>query len=225
MDETPHPNMLGMSRMGRPLTCVRLGDGADRTLVLGGFHGDEPHSTAVVRRLKDHLIAYPQPLDGRAVVLLAAVNPDGLARRQRKNAAGVDLNRNFPAGNWRPSHHRGRYYGGPDPASEPETAALMALVESFMPDRIVTVHAIGGGRECNNYDGPGRELAAAMSRHNAYPVRCTIGYPTPGSFGCWAGGDRRIPTVTLELPARTPAGRCWQQNRSALLAAVRFGTC
>jgi protein MpaA len=214
--------VLGASRKGRPLTCIRFGGGADRILILGGFHGDEPQSAAVVSRLANLLAARPSLLKEREVILLAEVNPDGLARRHRKNAAGVDLNRNFPASNWRPSHHRGRYHGGPAPASEPETAAVVALVEDFRPHRIITVHAISRGRECNNYDGPGDGLADAMSRCNGYPVRSTIGYPTPGSFGAWAGVDRGIPTVTLELPARAPANRGWHENRGALLAAIRF---
>ena len=32
-----------------------------------------------------------------------------------------------------------------------------------------------------------------------YPVEKSIGYPTPGSFGTWAGIERKIPTITLEL--------------------------
>jgi protein MpaA len=32
-----------------------------------------------------------------------------------------------------------------------------------------------------------------------YPIEENIGYPTPGSFGTWAGIERNIPTITLEL--------------------------
>ena len=32
-----------------------------------------------------------------------------------------------------------------------------------------------------------------------YPVEENIGYPTPGSFGTWAGIEKEIPTITLEL--------------------------
>ena len=32
-----------------------------------------------------------------------------------------------------------------------------------------------------------------------YPVEGDIGYPTPGSFGTWAGIEKNIPTITLEL--------------------------
>ena len=60
-----------------------------------------------------------------------------------------------------------------------------------------------------------------MSHFNQYPVRGNIGYDTPGSFGTWAGIDRQIPTVTLELPHDQSGESAWLANREALLAAIR----
>jgi hypothetical protein len=50
-----------------------------------------------------------------------------------------------------------------------------------------------------------------------------MGYPTPGSLGTWAGVDRQIPIVTLELPARQRGEDGWKANREALLAAIHRG--
>jgi protein MpaA len=111
-------------------------------------------------------------------------------------------------------------YGGPTPASEPETRAVISVVKEFQPTRIVTIHSISGHRQCNNYDGPGRALARKMSHINGYPVSDAIGYPTPGSFGHWAGVELGIATITLELPSHHSAKRCWEDNRLAL----RFAT-
>ena len=58
------------------------------------------------------------------------------------------------------------------------------------------------------------------SRFNEYPAQASIGYPTPGSFGSWAGVDRRIPTITLELPKGQSGAQGWQGNRAALLAII-----
>lgn len=114
-------------------------------------------------------------------------------------------------------------FGGRRPASEPETRAVIRAVEEFRPAWIITIHSISGGRECNNYDGPGRMLARRMSRGNGYPVTATIGYPTPGSFGAWAGAEQGIATITLELPSRDSPRRCWEMNRSALLKVIVQG--
>ena len=108
-------------------------------------------------------------------------------------------------------------FGGDEPASEPETISVMGAVERYQPSRIIAIHSIGGHRHCNNYDGPGRAVATAMGRANGYPVMASIGYPTPGSLGTWAGRERRIATITLELPSHHSTRRCWEDNRQALL--------
>lgn len=152
----------------------------------------------------------------RAVVILPVVNPDGLARRTRRNARGVDLNRNFPTKDWAPGNARRRNYGGPKPLSEPESRALHRLILRLRPQWIIAVHTINRGRYCNNYDGPGEGLARAFAACNGYPVTASIGYPTPGSFGTWAGRERGIPVLTLELPSHHSRQRCWSDNEAAL---------
>ncbi|MCH7494151.1 DUF2817 domain-containing protein, partial [bacterium] len=142
----------------------------------------------------------PELAERRHVVIVPGVNPDGLHAGRRTNDHGVDLNRNFPAASWSARVTSAAYHPGPAPASEPETQALISLVNTLRPEKIISIHSILRGRQCNNYDGPGAFLAAALAAHNGYPVNASIGYPTPGSFGSWAGVDRQIPTVTLELP-------------------------
>jgi protein MpaA len=94
-------------------------------------------------------------------------------------------------------------------------------VESLHPARIISIHSISGGRQCNNWDGPAEDLARRMAARNGYPAKATIGYPTPGSMGTWAGIDHRIPMITLELPVGLSEGDCWRDNQQALLEAIR----
>jgi len=214
---------VGRSVEGRAIEGHYFPSPARHTvLVLGGFHGDEPKSVFVARRFIDLLCAHRKAADGARWIVVPLVNPDGYAKRKRRNALQVDINRNFPTRNWTCTLPRSRMYGGPSHASEPETRAVMAVVKRFRPKRIVTIHSIGDDRHCNNYDGPGRALAIAMRRHNRYPVTASIGYPTPGSFGAWAGVERNIATVTLELPSRHSPKRCWEENFQALLSAARW---
>jgi protein MpaA len=205
---------------GRPLFVDVFGAGPPTTLVIGGIHGDEPSGIEIARRLAEFLEQNPQAARGRAVAVLVAANPDGAARHTRANANGADLNRNFPAHNWRAGTNARAGYGGPAPASEPETQALIRAIEILRPDRIFSLHSTAGGRPCNNYDGPAAGLARLMAERNGYPVLASIGHPTPGSLGNWAGVDRGLPVITLELPEGRPLAECWQQNRQALLEAI-----
>ncbi len=211
---------LGVSVLGIPIVGHFFGTTGPKTLILGAIHGDEPTSAAVARTLIEHLTNQSEMSADRRVVVVPVLNPDGLARQTRTNARQVDLNRNFPAKNFAIAK-KGRYFGGDEPASEPETQLLLRLIEDWRPDRIITIHSIERGKHGNNFDGPAEQLAQTMSQHNGYAILPNIGYPTPGSFGSWAGGDRKIPTITLELPNDATGDKCWQQNRDALLAAIR----
>lgn len=205
---------IGRSVEGRPIEMVRFGDGASPVLVMAAIHGDEPTSKFVADRLIERLTS-----DGTAnVLVIPCANPDGLEADRRTNANGVDLNRNFPATNWKRTHP-GRSFGGTATVSEPETAALLDVFTSLTPRLIISIHSMDN--PCDNYDGPGEAIAQLMSRHNHYPVRDNIGYPTPGSLGSWAGIDRQIPIITLELPRHQSGEEAWKSNCDAILATLR----
>ncbi len=210
--------ILGTSVEGRSIELFRRGSPRHSTvLVFGGFHGDEPKGVHVARKLIDLLRNEPGAGGRTRWIVVPVVNPDGYARRKRRNANRVDINRNFPTKNWQPTPIRSRMYGGDRPGSEPETQTAIAVIRRYRPSMIITIHSINEHRHCNNYDGPARSLAMKMSRRNGYPVRSSIGYSTPGSFGTWAGEERRIPTITLELPSHHSPKRCWEENLAALL--------
>jgi protein MpaA len=188
----------GRSRAGRPIPVgtfgPQAGEGASETLVVvAGVHGDEPSSVAAAVELIGWLRAHPP---ARSLRVMPVMNPDGIAAGTKNNGADVDLNRNFPARNFR-LEHPPRYFPGPAPASEPETRALIDLLEAQPIDGVVAVHAPFA---CVNHDGPAAEWAAAIAASCGWPAREDIGYPTPGSLGSWLGRDRGLPVVTLELP-------------------------
>lgn len=155
------------------------------------------------------------------VLVIRNLNPDGTEADSRTNSRGVDLNRNFPAANWKAKASQARMNPGPEPLSEPESRIGHDLVREFRPDRFLVMHATSG-KAMNNYDGPGIDLARRLSQLNRYQVSETIGYPTPGSFGSWAGHDLQIPGITLELPRGIAAQDAWEQNKLALRQMLIF---
>jgi protein MpaA len=216
----PREVFLGRSMQDRPITMHRFGTRGPSLLIFGGIHGSEPTSTALAQRFLDHLRDHPELYADRQIAVLPAANPDGLLVGSRTNANGVDCNRNFPTANWRP-HRRDARRHGPTPGSEPETRAILRAIEMTQPVRILSIHSTGSFPKCNNFDGPAEALAAAMAERNGYPVTPDLGYATPGSFGTWAGDERKIPTITLELDRDEDAATAWRDNREALIAFVR----
>ena len=157
-------------------------------LVIGVFHGDEPQGDPLIRK-------YLKINPDTKLLMIPCLNESGMKAGKRTNANGVDLNRNFPTKNWG-EVQMNAFYGGTSPASEEETRFVIDTVEKYKPKVILTLHA---PYRVVNYDGPGEEIANKIAAIIGYPVEPSIGYPTPGSFGTWAGVERNIPIITLEL--------------------------
>ena len=179
---------LGRSVNGTAIEAFTFGTLDHPMIVMAAIHGDEIASAYIAKKLIDVLNAEPARVRRGGVVVIPVANPDGLAIKSRLNANKVDCNRNFPAKNFKASMRAG-FRSGKSAASEPETRAIIAAIDQFKPAALISIHAITGGRECNNFDGPGEPLAKLLAQHNGYRVTPTIGYPTPGSLGSYAGND------------------------------------
>ncbi|WP_432477265.1 M14 family zinc carboxypeptidase [Nocardioides sp. GXQ0305] len=124
---------LGESVRGRPIMAYRLGERDEKTVVLfSTMHGDEPRTRRILVSLREG-----RPIRGVNLWVVPTYNPDGLARGTRKNARGVDLNRNFP---YRWADLDGAYESGPRPRSEPETRAVIRFLKDVEPHRIISFH-------------------------------------------------------------------------------------
>ena len=181
-------------------------------ILFGAIHGDEPLGVYCLEQLALELLARPP---GRDTWLIPALNLDGLAGGSKNNANDVDLNRNFASANWTAEHQPG-YFPGASAESEPETRALVELIERTGATRLIALHS---PYRTVNWDGAGEVLAEEMAERNGYGASADIGYPTPGSFGSKYGDDLAREVITLEIPMLEP-DEAWAQNRSALLYCV-----
>jgi protein MpaA len=207
---------LGKTVRGRDITAMIYGTGKKRVLVFGGIHGDEPHTTVLARSLAVHI--NPETLPANlTLIIVADVNPDGLMSATRVNANGVDINRNFPSKTWTSEYTEVRRFPGAKPSSEPETRAVLSLLEKYPPHVVVTLHAAMG---CVNWDGPGGQLAQVLATVNSYPLCASLGYETPGSLGLFMGIDHQVPTVTIELRAKG-ATALVEENLPGLLSLLK----
>jgi murein peptide amidase A len=208
--------VIGTSVEGRPIVARRDGDpAATRVLVvLGQMHGDERAGLRVVSRVRSMRVP-----DGTQVWTIATMNPDGLARGTRGNARGVDLNRNWPRG-WRPTATSSLYEPGRAPASEPETAAVLAFLRQVRPDVVVSFHQAFNAVDVS-LEKTG-DFARRLARWiGLRTVRVPCRGPCAGTMTSWV--NARLPgmAITVELPARVGPGLTARSARAAVrLASV-----
>ena len=126
--------VIGHTVKDRPIRAWRVGnpDSPRKVVVLAAVHGDETAPRQIVRSIRDS-----GPVSGVDLWLIPTANPDGVARGTRKNAHGVDLNRNYPR-EW--TELDGEIESGPGPASEPETRAVMRFLRRIDPRFVVSFH-------------------------------------------------------------------------------------
>lgn len=202
----------GTSHEGRAIRRFELGDAdaAQVSLVLGGLHAMEWIGVETALAVAEDFSR--RSPGGERLVLLPLLNPDGYAKAERelragkrrftrRNARGVDLNRNFPT-HWSRWHPRARllpFLGGPGPtpASEIETKVVLSTLarergrERGRTKRAVSLHSFGkkillpfGGRwqpppNLGHLRGLANEVNAGLD--HGYEVRLTSRW-LPGAF-------------------------------------------
>jgi beta-N-acetylhexosaminidase len=203
--------LFGHSAEHRPLTATRVGAGPAKVLVVGSIHGNETAGQAVVARLRRM-----RPPAGVELWLVDSVNPDGVRRRTRQNAHGVDLNRNF-ARRWRGG---GRpfdtYYAGRRALSEPESQAVRRLVRTVRPDVTVWYHQ--HLRMVDVTRGSDAALVRAYARRVGLPARTLPYYrgtATSWQNSAFAGTS----SFVVELPAGRLPARSVRRHAAAAMAA------
>jgi hypothetical protein len=90
---------VGSSLEGRSINMLTIGSGPYRVLLWSQMHGDEPTATAALfdvfeyfqRHRNDPVVQ--RMLSSLTLYVIPMLNPDGAERFQRRNAQGIDVNR------------------------------------------------------------------------------------------------------------------------------------
>jgi hypothetical protein len=131
---------VGRSAEGRPLRLLSFGSGSTAVLLWSQMHGDESTASMALADLVQLLASHPDHAlvrtlqEDLTIHLLPVMNPDGAARFQRRNAQGVDLNRDARA------------------LATPEGQALKALQERFEPEFGFNLHDQAVGTRVGDSD-------------------------------------------------------------------------
>lgn len=229
-------------------------------LMIGGIHARELAPVEILMKLMDLLTAgygkdprITQILDNSTVVFMPMVNVDGRVMVeegeawQRKNAAGVDLNRNFD-NHWNfqglnvpSSWLRGvtdpgsQIYSGPRPASEPETQVVQAMFHRLKPALAVDMHAhgdmmlwpLGYSYDDNAHTPVFQELFNRTFKNIGFKggTSAQILYPTTATTRDYAYEQHKAISMTLEIgddfrPSYGEVEQMWGRMQPHLLTLL-----
>jgi hypothetical protein len=184
-------HVLGKTVKGRKIVAYHLGEpGKKKVVLISLMHGNEPAPRRILTNLLDGARVH-----GINLWVVPIYNPDGFARHTRKNAHGVDLNRNYPY-KWAPLN--GGYESGPKPASEPETRAMMRFLSKVRPAYILSFH-----QPLHAVDVTARpKFSKRVARALDLPMsRLTCGSTCHGTMTMWFNHKFRGFALTVEYSA------------------------
>ncbi|APJ04969.1 M14 family zinc carboxypeptidase [Silvanigrella aquatica] len=243
-----------VSELGRPLIYWEFkGQYLDEeqkknvTIVLGGVHPDELTPIHLAFKFAETLQNNPELYNNAHVIVAPLVNPDGFFSNppKRTNANGVDLNRNFPTATWNKYAYQvwvrskvkdKRKFPGNFANSEQGTRFQGDLIAKYHPDKVISIHAPLAFLDLD-YEIPklltlgklteqqkkARSLAELLSRSAGnYRIKDIGIYP--GSLGNYAGNERIIPTITLEMNSSNPrfVRKFWNEFSPGLFKAIKY---
>lgn len=206
--------IIGKSVRGRPIRAWHIGNrkAKRKVVVLAAMHGDELAPRRILRSLRER-----RHIRRVNLWFVPTVNPDGARRHRRKNAHGVDLNRNYPV-RWK--NLDGRYESGPRPRSERETRVLMRFLRRVNPRYVVSFHQPLHGADISTPKS--RKLARRLARHMHLPKkRFTCSGGCHGTMTQWFNKRRRGAAVTVELGPSPSKRYLTRVAPRGLLRAVR----
>lgn len=220
---------IGSSVRGRTITAYRFGNGPSLIVYMGAMHGSEANSKQTMDEWFRELNNNPDRIPAhRSIVVIPSVNPDGVAAGTRVNANGVDINRNFPAFDWKsnvtmPGSSQVTSAGGPAPLSESESRAVASFIQQQQPRLVMSFHSKAAVVEANEA-GDSVSIArsyASYARYRAVPKSQStpiFQYDTTGAMEDWMRDRLGKPAIVVELATNTSSE--FARNRSALWYTV-----
>jgi murein peptide amidase A len=189
--------VIGRSVKGRDINAWHLDNSSGRgptVVLIATMHGNEGAPRGILDSLRRG-----GAVRGVDLWLVPVYNPDGLAAHHRRNAHGVDLNRNYPY-HW--ADLDGNYESGPRPGSEPETRAMMRFLSDVRPDFVLSFHQPLYGVDTDNKRPGFSRRVAHMLKLPATTLDC--GGVCHGTMTGWFNHNFKGFALTVEYGAHPP---------------------
>lgn len=263
--ESCRPSQSGISRLQlgesvekRPVCYYQIGSGERKILFVSAMHGNEIGTIKLAYFLLDYLNSYGKKYEKLSCYVVPCLNVDGFERakgaagyfksgRGRRNSRDVDLNRNFPASNFRSqSYILSKKIGiskynrelpadapkakdlslplkncGAFGGSEPETKILIDFIEKEKVSVIFSFHNSGrdvmGGK-----NELSKKLVKIYAKETGYEILEDTDWLKIGQTGTMKDWCDEHEVSFVEVEGSTRYGSDWKVQKPALEAVLKF---
>ncbi len=199
--------IIGRSALNNDIVAYHYGKGSKKILVFGASHGDELNSVRMVQyimhQVQNKKVVVPNNI---SLIFVPMANPDGFLYINRMNANGIDLNRNFPAKDWKRKVYVSGYVlkkgGGRYAGSEPETKAFVNLIKREKPLVSISYHSRAGYIYPAMKDPYSKKLAKIYEQGSGIKAMfvswsATV-YPVTGGYSGWLYSLKNHSMIMIE---------------------------
>ncbi|MDB5348099.1 MAG: hypothetical protein JWP89_6476 [Schlesneria sp.] len=208
--------LIGRSGAGMPLHSRRFGRQGTRTLIIAGLDGLDVVGTRWNDELAEALLRRSDLLQNNEIMIVRAGNPEGLTNRIPTNLRGVSINRNFPSRRYQALPDKST---GTGPASEAETKAILDVLYSFRPRRVIHL-ASTSGRSTVLYNRAATDVGDELEKQYKLHVQLLDPEQVPGSIEEFADGTLDAAVISLKLNSGPEWQGAWKKNAAAVLTAI-----
>lgn len=92
-EEGFHIRKLGNSILGKSISMISIGNGKTNVLLWSQMHGNESTATMAIFDIFNYLKQHKETFNNLTLHFIPMLNPDGAEQFKRRNAIGIDINR------------------------------------------------------------------------------------------------------------------------------------
>lgn len=207
------------SANNRPIETMQLGNGQPRVMVLGSLHGNEPVAMYLAEQLARYIGNKPVVWKATSSLVVRNPNPDGVAKNTFTNNRGIDLNRNFPSGDFTASHN---HRSGQRAGSEVETQIICRMMTDFSPTRVIHIKTSADNNGWVIYNKKAKSTALMMGDPQSLKPRELASLQLTGSVESYVTNKQNLEMITLIVPRNIDKETAWRIYREPLLTALTY---
>jgi len=199
---------------GAELQTVVVGHGEHSSVIVGSIGGHDPPAVRLTEELAQYLYANSMIVGGVRATVIRTLNPDGRLRKTHRNAAGIYLNRRFPANGQAAS---------PNGRNPEEIRYLLGLLRHQNPHRVIHIRTVQGSRPMIAASRGAMQTVNEVAGWLDADLRTLPDASAAGTMESYVAEQNICEMITVGIPRTTPVADVWTLYGDGVLSLLMDG--